>query len=558
MTKKTIKKDWMVMIYLAGDNNLSEDMAGTLNQISTMTAGSPENVAVLAYYDSGYPHVPTRYCDLTHALGTGKGLSEDDCKVVKEANSANPKSIVEFVRFCTKKYKAKNCALFLSGHTDGFQQISLFRDEQARATMSLSGLGESLKKINKLIKNKLQILAFDGCVMGSVEMAYEFREVANILVGSQGFIPNAGLNYAQLFEQWGNEHCPISAQDLAVKIIEVYLNQEKGFEIGGRSVTMSACRLNYEKQEGQEDKANDHSSSSPIVKLVEKINELSKILYDELQLTKIFKLPEDEPEEGFVNFVAKKYLKWEQLKKILLSSQWNAQTLLFDQSVDIGDFCERLKDECGKSKLSSDFIFYNLSALADQLKELPEQPAEIIANCRKIINETQNFVVDPVLDEIIRICQEIIAEVKRCVIAPEGAKTIGTEYQFCQGLSLYFPWSQIGYGMTEREYDQIAFCEFEKDRNWKTFLEFYLQRVTVRGFNENLWHFLYQILESKTENNFSVIDVNSSIEKILNYFEDEKYNPTYNERGIEDDTYLRFFRKFKNIPSYIEDANPFI
>ncbi len=66
------KKEWTVMVYLAGDNNLSIDMAYALNDIKGVafdmkgldSIGSA-NINLLAYYDSGATDVPTLYCDFT-------------------------------------------------------------------------------------------------------------------------------------------------------------------------------------------------------------------------------------------------------------------------------------------------------------------------------------------------------------------------------------------------------------------------------------------------------------------------------------------------------------
>lgn len=58
------EKEWTVMIYMAGDNNLSVDMAYAMEQIKDVAtgAGSPN---LFVYYDGNSPAIPTLYCDFS-------------------------------------------------------------------------------------------------------------------------------------------------------------------------------------------------------------------------------------------------------------------------------------------------------------------------------------------------------------------------------------------------------------------------------------------------------------------------------------------------------------
>ena len=65
---KSKLKDWTIMIYLAGDNNLSENMAETLynikNNIQQVARDAISNINILVYYDSSVQNIPPRYYDL--------------------------------------------------------------------------------------------------------------------------------------------------------------------------------------------------------------------------------------------------------------------------------------------------------------------------------------------------------------------------------------------------------------------------------------------------------------------------------------------------------------
>lgn len=104
---------WTVLVYFAGDNNLSTDMSRALEDV--IQSGHNENINIYAYFDSLSRDVPTMYCDLN-----GKDEQEDG-RVLRRAsffrshkirpkliergrlyneNSASMNNILNFVDWC--------------------------------------------------------------------------------------------------------------------------------------------------------------------------------------------------------------------------------------------------------------------------------------------------------------------------------------------------------------------------------------------------------------------------------------------------------------------------
>lgn len=63
MPTETAFKEWTIMIYLAGDNNLSEDMITQLKGLKTNFGDTGINL--LAIYDGSYPGAPTTIYDFS-------------------------------------------------------------------------------------------------------------------------------------------------------------------------------------------------------------------------------------------------------------------------------------------------------------------------------------------------------------------------------------------------------------------------------------------------------------------------------------------------------------
>jgi hypothetical protein len=62
-----MKKEWTIMIYMAGDNNLAVDMAYAMEQIKGVAAAGEESPNLFVYYDGNSPSIPTLYCDFSEA-----------------------------------------------------------------------------------------------------------------------------------------------------------------------------------------------------------------------------------------------------------------------------------------------------------------------------------------------------------------------------------------------------------------------------------------------------------------------------------------------------------
>ena len=138
------------MIYMAGDNNLSADMAYSLAELSRI---QNDDLNLLVYYDGATPNAPTLYCDFTETdepifipsdLITNKKYTSTDRRnsnTQSDENSATTNSLLNFINWCvndtnydiavsgktfTKEHfgrRAKKYCLILSGHSSAFQNI---------------------------------------------------------------------------------------------------------------------------------------------------------------------------------------------------------------------------------------------------------------------------------------------------------------------------------------------------------------------------------------------------------------------------------------------------
>lgn len=469
------------MVYLAGDNDLSETMAKRFIEMRQIK-DKVSKINLLAYYDGNNPTIKTRYENLTghHKIGNDVTISTklELTKLVAEENSSSPWAIKRFVKWCIEEQKAEaeNYALIIAGHGDGFQRTTFLRDESSMGSLTMKGLKQSLKEIQEQIwvdeKRKFQIVAFDSCVMNTFEVAYELKDQVETLIGSQGYMYESGWSYQRIIE----ELCELDKKDKIEKedIAEILVSSaikpnEPYIELNARSLDISVFNLEDEKIEAAAQSIHSlgESLEAALPKEVKTENEL------------IYK---------------------ERLKKAILSSHWRCQTYLYEQSIDIIDFCQNLRAECFQIQDGLDFVVRvsgikvpNESDSGNGQKI--EFPDNIEESDRVRIEEMTEF--SKKLEKILTACEDVITNVGDCI---SKSCYSGADYQFSNGISLLFPWSLFTLRLSEKIYESFIFA-YENGRNkkpkpWYSFLKCYLEE-TLR--------------KPEPEIRFSPVDINKFI-----------------------------------------------
>ena len=426
------KYDWTIMVYMAGDNNLSENMAFSLNELysaidlAKTIDTSRANLKVLACFDSSSITAPTRYIDFSEVDANGNPFIED----IPEINSATATSIEKFTEWCikTRGKTAANYAMIFSGHSEAFKDTTFLQDDSSNKNLTLYMFRYAMEQLRDKYfgGEKLAILGFDSCVMGMLEVGYELKDIAHVLIASEGSLPNSGWGYSALLAETIARFPQIMTPDYVVEFakgfVEAFIEHYKKVAIGGRSVDIAAWDLDE------------------IEPLAKSVNLLA------MEFNKHLDLADKIQNE---NITDDEIAVFQELKKILLQSHFNTQTYMREQNVDIKDFCKQL-------------IFESSFLINSKFKD--------------------------VFKEIIRLCEEVIKNVDICV---KKCGYVGEEYQFSNGISLYFPWTLLTYSMTNFNYRYLIFNKGEGKqdlgnpqgigRDWNSFLQTYLSRVTLRG-----------------------------------------------------------------------------
>ena len=447
------EKEWTIMIYMAGDNNLAVDMAYALEQIKGVADGGDDSPNLLVYYDGNSPSIPTLYCDFSVP---GKARYKPSYKVPNKLydvpkklneNAADKFSILNFIDWCVNKVqvdddegsgeitfgrRAEKYALIFAGHSLGFQDIGLFKDESTGKTMKMNDfwfvletLTNSRHKLEKyadennlpddvrelvttvLLGQKIDLLGFDSCVMGMLEVGYQFNNVAKTLIASEGSVPSAGWTYAKILGCLAREqNRKLDTRSVAEMFVKQFIRSQDSYTVGGVSVDMAAWDL------------------SRFSYLADEFDGLSQVLLD-----------------CFADEGSRIY---RQMERVILQIHWKCQSYMFDQNVDLGDFCELLDLECGR--------------VAEELGE-----GDDIEQLRAVQKQ----------------CRHVLKELSKAVILSGFS---GGNYQYSNGVSVFFPWSREGYEVSKKNYEGLWFVKDVKRKqvSWADFLKKYLYEVSLR------------------------------------------------------------------------------
>lgn len=293
-TKAPTKRNWTIMVYLAGDNNL--DSAAMVDIKEMKTVGTTDQIAVLVQLDRAGANTQTvRYC-----LKKGTSLAKDAVQSLGETNTGDPKVLEDFVTWGVTTYPADHYLLVLWNHGAGWDDANLYQgdvfsgaappvsrkaepvvtrgaapgakviplaqaragirrtrralfsttvqaavkergiafDDQAQDFLDNIELKKVMTAIKKKLTRKIDILGMDACLMSMAEVAYQMRDVADYSVGSEETEPGDGWPYDRILKALAAKPA-MTPEELSKTIVTQHLASYKANE----NVTQSAVKL---------------------------------------------------------------------------------------------------------------------------------------------------------------------------------------------------------------------------------------------------------------------------------------------------------------------------
>jgi len=113
-------------------------------------------------------------------------------------------------------------------------------DEFSSYSMSIPDLAKALSAIKEKLGRKIDIVGMDACLMNMLEVAYEIKDTAAYMVGSENTEPEDGWPYDTIFNYLKTNVSSLTAEDLAREIVQDYIaSYGAGYEATQSAIDLS-------------------------------------------------------------------------------------------------------------------------------------------------------------------------------------------------------------------------------------------------------------------------------------------------------------------------------
>jgi hypothetical protein len=506
---KQKKKKWIVMVYLAGDNNLSEEMIYSIKEI--YRAGISKDFDVIVQFDPSAIGAPVRRyvisqekineairkykeiaaaistqkamaagvmggsssstytgqgLDATHLLEVGNldidGLIEklkdeipnvnappDQRRAFRDGpeNSADPKVLKQFICSSIREHPADHYMVILSGHGSG-------------------AIGDFLFDQNALTNNRPASLSIPNLGVALNAVSEELEKDGDIHL----------LNRDAKIDILGMDSCLMSMAEVSHE-----LKDSVDFVVGSEGFVLNTGWPYHRILEALKGKSDMEPSelSGTIVQryiLYYEDYEAAGASTDQAICDVRKFVPVLEPAIRNLANALKAGLDEPALKDAIVMAHWEAQSYKAEQYTDLYDFCDRLQVRCLKQPI----VIESLQNAARVLGAL--QNSKDDTEVSRTANDVLEFLGKPDLQrgenakalqtvkELIENCGEVKKAIDHNVVL--GSCYTGPAFQYSHGLSVYFPWSESS--------DLDAYTKnlaFAKDTGWGDFLKKYVHKT---------------------------------------------------------------------------------
>jgi hypothetical protein len=275
--------EWTVLVFMNAKNNLEPDAVTNFAQMAKVGSTDKLNLVVELgrpnhpYRDGGTPQgwsgVRRFKVNLNDQIDRAPEKDLGDTGPITDMG--DPRSLVDFLNWGFDNYKAKHYLLVIWNHgqgwrfqmansralrlsatnrsqpvfalinanaaklppvTGGFRSVS--SDEDTGHILYNRQIQDSLLKLRNQGK-KLDIIAFDACLMGMLETAYALRDVATYMVASEELDPGEGFQYKTWLDPLKSQPTMMPS-DLATELVTAF---QSTYQDNGQQTTLSSVSL---------------------------------------------------------------------------------------------------------------------------------------------------------------------------------------------------------------------------------------------------------------------------------------------------------------------------
>ena len=227
-----IAQEWTMLVYIAADNDLAQWADSDLVEMEQF--GSNANVSVAVQIDK--PWIGARRM----LIGPGASSPIQDLGVI---DMCSWETLSDFLSWGISTFPADRYLVILWDHGTGWTVMpnkSFGSDWSSGNVLSIANgdFRKALATAYEYTDRRIDLFAFDACLMQQAEVAFELTPYARILLAPQSVMPLAGLRYDDILETI-HTNPDITATELSHAIVESTVDNYQNVQ----PVTISAINL---------------------------------------------------------------------------------------------------------------------------------------------------------------------------------------------------------------------------------------------------------------------------------------------------------------------------
>lgn len=217
-------RQWTVAIYLAGDNSLEN---AAVRDLLEMQRGMPESGCEVLVLIDRHQDADDDANDWSDARllrvrpgsdGTFERLGEP-----AERDMGDPTTLASFTAGVFTRYPAAHHAVFVWDHGGGWTGICTDEQAPGHAGTTRLGLGDLRRGLRTGLQAagiaKLDLLAFDACLMAQLDVALAVHDLASTMLASEATVPGSGYPYTETLPLFAGDR---SGRDIGKAIVDAF------------------------------------------------------------------------------------------------------------------------------------------------------------------------------------------------------------------------------------------------------------------------------------------------------------------------------------------------
>jgi len=184
------------MVYLDADNNLEEFGIEDMNEMEVVGSTIDVNIVVQIDRIRGYYRTKPDWTGARrYYVELGSSILIED---MGELNMGDPSTLIDFMEWTVDNYPADKYCLVMWDHGSGY--LGLCWDDTDGDHLSIAELRSALYAVQASKGLTVDVITFDACVMGMLEVVYDIRSLAQIVVASEESVSGQGAPYDTILE----------------------------------------------------------------------------------------------------------------------------------------------------------------------------------------------------------------------------------------------------------------------------------------------------------------------------------------------------------------------